>query len=504
MIASAQLASPVRAFPGIVPATAAGSEVSSQPSFHAVMGQVHSSEDDGQEESPVEHAPAKVGGKTPAVKSSAAQSQPKQSAGSAGSTNNADKSASSSQADPAATRKANPKAAVDDKPTASRPLYSSTSYSSTSARSQKSEASKQSTSTPADSAQAPVLTTLVAQPLRPVLPLTASLTLRQEGDATEDTAAEASDSTAAVDTDPNPLSAPAVETDEAANPQTGDLAFAARLSIDAAMQTASGQTASGQTASTQTTGDAAPAGTLRSQSAAQAAAQNGAASNSANASESDNPTTQAGSASDGGSNSHGNSENHSQQKFADAGVKFEGIAQSVPLVTASPSTDQTPAQSPASTSATNEAPASAHSQKIIDLPPQAATNSHDITVRIPDASDQGTAIRFLERGGEIHVSVRTGDAEMAQTLRGGLNDLANRFENGGIQAEIWQPGSNASFTQSGSQQPFANPDSSNGNSQSGSNSEQESDQRNKPRWVEELENSIGDINSKETPQLWQA
>ena len=273
--------------------------------------------------------------------------------------------------------------------------------------------------------------------------------------------------------------------------------------IDAATQTASGQTASGQLAFTQTTGNAASAATLRSQSAAQAA-QNGAASNSANASESDSLTAQAGPASDGGSNSHADSETHSQQKFADAGVKFEGIAPSAPIFTASPSTDQTTAQAPASTSATTEASASAHSQKIIDLPPQPATNSHDITVRIPDASDQGTAIRFLERGGEIHVSVRTGDADMAQTLRGGLNDLANRFESGGISAEIWQPGSNSSFTQSDSQHAFADPDSSNGNSQSGSNSEQESNQRNKPRWVEELENSIGNTNSKETPQLWQA
>ena len=111
--------------------------------------------------------------------------------------------------------------------------------------------------------------------------------------------------------------------------------------------------------------------------------------------------------------------------------------------------------------------------------------------RIP-TTDQGTAVRFVERAGEVHVSVRTGDAEMAQTLRGGLNDLVNRLEDGGIRTQVWQPGTDTSTSQNDSHHPFADPDGSNGRQySSGSNSEQESKQHNKPRWVEELEGSIG-------------
>ena len=96
---------------------------------------------------------------------------------------------------------------------------------------------------------------------------------------------------------------------------------------------------------------------------------------------------------------------------------------------------------------------------------------------------------------------------MAQTLRGGLNDLVNRLEDGGISTQVWQPGSDAATSpQNDSHQSFADPDGSNGRQHSsGSNSEQESKQQNRPRWVEELESSIGNPNFKETTQLlWQA
>ncbi len=150
-------------------------------------------------------------------------------------------------------------------------------------------------------------------------------------------------------------------------------------------------------------------------------------------------------------------------------------------------------------------PPLARMDRIIEPPAAQTSTNHDITVRIPDATAQGTAVRFVERGSEVHVSVRTGDAEMAQALRGGLNDLVNRLQDGGIRTEVWQPGSDSSSSQDDPHHPFADRDSSNGNSSSsGSHSEQESSQQNKPRWVEELEGSIGNENIKETSQiLWQ-
>jgi hypothetical protein len=126
---------------------------------------------------------------------------------------------------------------------------------------------------------------------------------------------------------------------------------------------------------------------------------------------------------------------------------------------------------------------------MIELPSTAAASNRDITVRVPDATERGMDVRFVERAGEVHVSVRTSDADMAQTLRGGLNDFVGRFEHGGVRAEVWRPGQDASSPRNGSD--------SQGSEQKGSGSgksQQERENRRqaeKPRWVEALELSAG-------------
>jgi len=192
-----------------------------------------------------------------------------------------------------------------------------------------------------------------------------------------------------------------------------------------------------------------------------------------------------------------------KEKASDLFAKPETLVPQMPVAVA----DQSgiPAIKNASTGPLSPA---ARMDQVIDSPAAAPKANNDITVRIPDSTNQGMAVRFVERAGEIHVSVRTGDAEMAQSLRSGLSDLVNHLQDGGIRTEVWQPGSgsNAATAQNDSHQPFADPDGSNGRQySSSSNSEQESSQQNKPRWVEELEGSIGNPNFKETTQLlWQA
>jgi hypothetical protein len=132
--------------------------------------------------------------------------------------------------------------------------------------------------------------------------------------------------------------------------------------------------------------------------------------------------------------------------------------------------------------------------------PQAAPagSPRDITVRIPDDTDRGTDVRFVERGGEVRVSVRTGDTELAQTLRGGLPEFVGRMEHSGIQAEVWSPGSDASPQQNHSQNQFTDQESSGRNHSGSQDREEERREGNKPRWVEELETSIGRENSQAT------
>jgi hypothetical protein len=65
--------------------------------------------------------------------------------------------------------------------------------------------------------------------------------------------------------------------------------------------------------------------------------------------------------------------------------------------------------------------------------------AHDITLDLGSGS-QRAAVRLSERGGEVHVAVRTPDAGLAADLRQGLPSLAAKLEQSGFRAETWHPG----------------------------------------------------------------
>jgi len=126
----------------------------------------------------------------------------------------------------------------------------------------------------------------------------------------------------------------------------------------------------------------------------------------------------------------------------------------------------------------------------IDVPPAPPNSANEITVRIPDATDRGTDVRFVERAGEINVTVRTTDSEMAQSLRSGLGDLSARLEQNGIRAEMWKPGSDNSQSQDESSRRWN--DQKNANSQrQAADSEDNQKNSKRPKWVEALELSLG-------------
>ena len=117
--------------------------------------------------------------------------------------------------------------------------------------------------------------------------------------------------------------------------------------------------------------------------------------------------------SDGGSASSG------QEKMGERFVKLE-----TPFPQTQAAANQSSAAPPSPASSSSDLSVAARMDQVQEAPPAPSTSNHDITIRIPGAaSDQDTAVRFVERAGEVHVSVRTSDSEMAQTLRGGLSSL---------------------------------------------------------------------------------
>jgi hypothetical protein len=132
-------------------------------------------------------------------------------------------------------------------------------------------------------------------------------------------------------------------------------------------------------------------------------------------------------------------------------------------------------------------PAPARAEPVANPPAAPSSSSRDFTVRIPDATDRGTNVRFVERGSEVHVSVRTSDSELAQLLRGGLGDLTGRLQHSGVQAEVWRPGSDASHSDSQSQSSESKDQGGRRNQSGAQRDGQDQPNEDKPRWVEELE-----------------
>jgi hypothetical protein len=473
MIASVQIANAARAFPNAVPVPSEGSDTSNSPNFQSVLRQYHSpaeqdtgdgSTQQNNQQSGQDSFPARTPGGEPQNAATASNADAKSAlviAQNPGTDTTATSGASAS---------ANFRVMLHRVRATRGPDFEASDVPA---------GGQVKTTDLNQTVPVPLLTTHIVEPARVILPLTSSITLRKDGNSFQDSSAVAQETPSAPETEQTiAFAPPRVRADEAATDPAGMVAFAARLSPDVETNPpVSGALRNGE------------------QTSSSEAAQTAARQVAAGARESTD--TRSG---EGG-------DPPSRQNASELFAKPEAVS----AQTLAPEFAATPGSSYGGNNAGSDTPSipmspTARMDRIIE-PPAAPTNTnHDITIRIPDATEQGTAVRFVERGGEVHVSVRTGDAEMAQTLRGGLNDLANRLQDGGLRAEVWQPGSDASSSHDDRHHPFANPDGSNGNSQSsGSHSEQESQKQNKPRWVEELESSIGNENIKETTQLlWQA
>ena len=138
-------------------------------------------------------------------------------------------------------------------------------------------------------------------------------------------------------------------------------------------------------------------------------------------------------------------------------------------------------------------------QPLIESPAVPAGSSHSITVKLPDGNGESAIdLRFVDRGGDIHVSVRTADAEVAHELRGGLNDLATRLEHAGLRAEVSSPSLSASTSQRDAQD--SSPDRRGSGRHQADPDRQKEDSRDssQARWVEVFENSAGNQNQSAT------
>ena len=74
--------------------------------------------------------------------------------------------------------------------------------------------------------------------------------------------------------------------------------------------------------------------------------------------------------------------------------------------------------------------------RLVPDPPKSAATAHDMRFAI-GAGDQRVEVRVAERGGEVHVDVRTPDERLAGSLRDDLPSLTAKLESAGLRAETW-------------------------------------------------------------------
>ena len=128
----------------------------------------------------------------------------------------------------------------------------------------------------------------------------------------------------------------------------------------------------------------------------------------------------------------------------------------------------------------------------------------DVSVTIPlprtdSAGEERVAIRMVQRGAEIHVSVRTPDHQLTQSLRQDLGKLTANLDQSGFRTETWRPAvtpaaaasqtnTRHEFSQGSPYRDAPNPDGrSGGQNQRGAGGQKRRQQEERPRWVAELE-----------------
>jgi hypothetical protein len=123
----------------------------------------------------------------------------------------------------------------------------------------------------------------------------------------------------------------------------------------------------------------------------------------------------------------------------------------------------------------------------IDAKPQAAQNEpvRNVHMQLSGDDNQHVDVKLVDRGGELRVSVKAGDTNLAQSLQDHMPELTTRLDQQRFRTEVWsprEPAPSQSHTSSSGR------GSSSSNSDGNSGRRQNRQQKERPEWLDELEN----------------
>ncbi|MGC9949776.1 MAG: hypothetical protein ABSF64_25690 [Bryobacteraceae bacterium] len=128
-----------------------------------------------------------------------------------------------------------------------------------------------------------------------------------------------------------------------------------------------------------------------------------------------------------------------------------------------------------------------------EQPPQPLNS---ILLQVNQSANEKVLVSLVQQSGELRLSVRTDDSELAQGLQQGLPDLVGKLQGNGYRADAWHPVQSSVAAAPAPESQNASNQSRQGDSQSPSGQSQQDggqqrqNQSNRPRWVEELESTL--------------
>lgn len=131
---------------------------------------------------------------------------------------------------------------------------------------------------------------------------------------------------------------------------------------------------------------------------------------------------------------------------------------------------------------------------------------HSLTLNLPGnspgaAGDASSVnLRFIERGGEVHVTVRTADDGLAQDLRSGLSDLSGRLAQAGFRTDVASPLTGEANTRQDSEPSSTDQRDAWGHQGRQGQEQQEQQNPRRParlRWVQQLEKSTSQASQEQ-------
>jgi hypothetical protein len=143
---------------------------------------------------------------------------------------------------------------------------------------------------------------------------------------------------------------------------------------------------------------------------------------------------------------------------------------------------------------TEAAPTTSQTADVSDDPkPTTIAKPQSIDLKVGTQDGDQVDVRVSQRAGDVQVTVRTADGQLAQSLRHHLPELSDRLAQNGIQGDFWQPSASQSSSShsDGDTQEFSdrNESQSQGKQDQGGNrSDAEGENKRQSAWLNEMNN----------------